>query len=235
MLLCCEACQIGIIPDEAQGHLDSKHPDAKIRIDQVAFEDAIELMQVMDTFPGPFEGLRPYALAGLAVRQGSRCGLCPKALGSIDSMKKHHYKQHAGVKLPQSWTACLVQQINASTARALFEVLPRSQAPPPASASSFDDMMADCRTQIAALEGSGVGQRDARLVSPWLLSTEWHLHVKGHDNAKLMALVSTPLVTDKRFPRLKETVQTYFQEATAMMPRLDVLTKRRLLTPEPEK
>ncbi|KDQ05749.1 hypothetical protein BOTBODRAFT_182261 [Botryobasidium botryosum FD-172 SS1] len=235
MLLCCEACQIGILPDEAQGHLDYAHADAKIRIDAGALEEAVELMQVMDTFPGPFEGLRPCAIAGLRVYPGLRCGLCPKALRSLDSMKKHHYRNHREVGLPHSWTPCLVQQINAGSARTLFEVVPRTQAPPSATAASFDELMAGYRVQVAEWQADGAGPHDARLVSPWLLSTEWHLHVAGHDNAKLRALVSTPLATDEDFPRLKEVVQAYFQEATAMIPRLSVLTRRRLNTQEPEK
>ncbi|KDQ15991.1 hypothetical protein BOTBODRAFT_173643 [Botryobasidium botryosum FD-172 SS1] len=48
-------CQISILPDEAQGHLDYAHADAKIHIDAGALEEAVELMQVMDTFQGLFE------------------------------------------------------------------------------------------------------------------------------------------------------------------------------------
>jgi hypothetical protein len=48
--LCCEWCNIGVLPNHVQGHLKNTHKRS-IKIDDHQFHQVLEEMDVMDGFP----------------------------------------------------------------------------------------------------------------------------------------------------------------------------------------
>jgi len=76
-------------------------------------------------------------------------------------------------------------------------------------------------------------QTDQRCISPWLLTTKWREHVKGHDVKELCNLVAFPTKTE--YPGLSAAVQQYFAEATEEMDSLQELTLQNLNTADPIK
>lgn len=76
-------------------------------------------------------------------------------------------------------------------------------------------------------------QTDQRCISPWLLTTKWHEHVKGHDAKELCSLIAFP--TKMEYPGLSLGVQQYFAEATEEMDTLQELTLQNINTPDPAK
>jgi hypothetical protein len=74
---------------------------------------------------------------------------------------------------------------------------------------------------------------DHRSISPWLLTTRWHEHINGYHIKELIDLIAFP--KEAEFPRLKEVVIGYFQEATDLLPSLSELTQQILNSEDPLK
>jgi hypothetical protein len=146
------------------------------------------------------------------------------------SMRDHGQKQHP--KHPPKWTPCSVQQFNSGSASRLFEVIP----PPPLPAIGFTerDIIDELLHRVQG-EGDGADPEptDARLVSPWLNRTGWHLHTKGHDVAQLRALAATPL--KEEFPGLGDAVKAYLESTIADLGWLDTLVLQHLNSADPAK
>ena len=77
------------------------------------------------------------------------------------------------------------------------------------------------------------GEIDARRVSPWLLTTGWHLHISGYDHKELSALVRMPKLDE--FSTLAMTVVGYFRECYSYIDVTDDLELQYLNSPDPTK
>ena len=232
--LICEPCKVALLPDEAQSHLDKQHGESELEIDQPVFKKALDIMGVMDVFPEPgFGGPECPAFGGLGIKQGYRCEECEQALGTKASSAKHYSKVHPGIKkpkeLPDIYTQCL--NYGAGPARTLFEVLPFDTP----DTNSDEMLVASLRaeTDKSFQQSIDPSLLNARGISPWLLSTKWHLHVAGYDPRELMALV-TPM-HKKDMPRLVSLVHSYYLQATALIEETDDLTLQYLNSPDPGK
>jgi hypothetical protein len=77
---------------------------------------------------------------------------------------------------------------------------------------------------------------NARLVSPWLMRTGWHLHIQGHSVESLHALVTqhekknSPAIT-----MLRTAVHQYFEKATDLLDATDELVLQKLNTSDSDK
>ncbi|EPQ50228.1 hypothetical protein GLOTRDRAFT_134134 [Gloeophyllum trabeum ATCC 11539] len=76
-------------------------------------------------------------------------------------------------------------------------------------------------------------QINARLVSPWLITTKWHEHVAGYHIGTLIQLVATPKKDE--FPGLKKLVFNYMSSATGSIKSTAELVLQTLNTPDPAK
>ena len=236
-LLCsliCEPCKIALLPHEAQGHPDNQHETSQLAIDPMVFKKVLDIMGVLDEFPEPgFGGPTCPEFGGLAPKQGYRCEECEKPLGTKASSAKHYSKAHPGIKKPKELPDIYFQCLNRGTgpAQTLFEVLPFDTP----DTDSDEMLVASLRaeTDKSFQQSIDPSLLNARGISPWLLSTKWHLHVAGYDPRELMALV-TP-VHKKDMPRLVSLVHSYYLQATALIEETDDLTLQYLNSPDPGK
>lgn len=145
-------------------------------------------------------------------------------------MKKHHQKEHADELDEPKWSPCAVQQYNSGVQREYFRVKPTDVPSQPGDTSTHTALIEE------VLRSDDEGEEpvpDARHISPWLLSTGWHLHTHEWDAAELRRLVEVPKKGE--LLGLYESVKDYFQWATSQIGSVQELVRQRLMTPEPVK
>ncbi|KAI6045949.1 hypothetical protein EDC04DRAFT_2598514 [Pisolithus marmoratus] len=73
---------------------------------------------------------------------------------------------------------------------------------------------------------------DGHMVSPWLLTTQWHEHMAGKDIKTLCSLVTLPKNNDGDIPGLRDAVEAYYEEALTLLDRTGELVLQRLNSPD---
>jgi hypothetical protein len=229
-ILICEPCKIAIPPAHAQGHLDGAHKGSGLKIDKVPFGNAIEAMEVSDNLPASPTGPGLLEFAGLELHTGLRCRACPKIANGMPAMGVHYSKCHRDLIKPKDFPSVHFQRLNNGVmSKAKFEVQPRNLKAP----SPDETLIAAIRdeTDKGFSKMLDPASLNARSVSPWLLSTKWHLHVAGHVPEELMCLVK-PLAEAHRLVAL---VKQYFEDAADLIDHTDDLVLQHLNTPDPAK
>ncbi|KDQ05946.1 hypothetical protein BOTBODRAFT_49632 [Botryobasidium botryosum FD-172 SS1] len=230
--LICEHCQVAVRPRESNSHLADQHPEVRLRLDLSSLEDLMAMLDVdynqwpaLPTGPVPaYDGLKTFST-------GLRCTQCSKVQGTVRSMDKHFQKAHPEAEKPRKWPSAHYQQRSRGGGRDYFEVLPAPTAPP----SAFEVVMAGLRAQMGAGAPERQGGGNPRLVSPWLQATGWHRHVQPYSVDELRCLAKTPTKRDVRLRGLRGTVYRYFLEATGLIEKTSVLTRQKLVSPDPTK
>jgi hypothetical protein len=226
---------VAITSEMVPGHLKYAHKEAKFKLDQGRFDDAIAVMDVYEDLPDIAidETVGMTAFAGLRLHQGLSCGHCPKVVKNDAGASSHYSICHKGVKKPEKLSIAHYQQFNktASTQRSLFRV----EAPQQNPSCPNTALVATLRAETDKGFKGDVHPKDlnARAISPWLLTTKWHLHVAGHNPHKLQALVE-PL-KHRDMPRLVASVKLYYANAIDLIARTDELTLQHLNTADPAK
>jgi Orsellinic acid/F9775 biosynthesis cluster protein D len=229
-VLCCEFHQVAMEASNAVSHIREQHEDKKTKVDvdrvtkdlaSLGGVDALPVIEATGTPRRPFAGLR--------IQTGFRCTLCPKVLGTLQSIRYHHKTDHTpGEPYPSDWPACHIQQLNVFSHRTYFEVSrPRQTDPTP-----FDTILSSLEVDMGRALASDVSRPNARAVSPWLLRTQWHVHVEGHDTQELRRLVANP--KDVEFPGLRRLLLAYLRAATSKIEGTDELVLQRLNSPLPD-
>ena len=236
--LCCNICLVALSPSQVQNHLRNKHHGMKFNVD--CFQKLVEAMGIPDVLPlRPVtdEGVPPFK--GLKILDGFACGSCPLVLGTTKNMRTHQLMVHPEVENPL-WSPCKMQQFNTGgSSRALWRVCNSTTAM--LSQSSPQDapgnvIIRDLRRQINLATASHGIPQDERVISPWLRFTKWHEHVAGHDSKTLMKLVEIPDKHDMDpwAPGIRNAIETYFNEALALLPVTEELILQRLNSPDPQ-
>jgi len=231
MCLCCEMCEVALTPSQVQGHLNSAHAEFKMCIDKHHFEEVIELYDIQEDLPSLSHDIVVEAWEGLKVHQGFRCLHCSKVLGLKDSMLKHHKQLHKEHLTPSAWPAICMQRLSSRPGEAstFFEVIPRNSTPK----TSIEAFVEQVRKEMASVLEVRQIPRNARSVSPWLLTTRWHEHFEGFDTLRLLKLIAVPKETE--FPGLKALVLKYMKKATNLIKCTQELPLQRLNSPDPIK
>jgi hypothetical protein len=227
--LICEPCKVAVTPAHVQGHLDTAHKGCSMKINSEAFADAVEAMEVSENLPQTPTGPDLQEFAGLELHSGLRCRACPAIANGMNAMGVHYSKFHRGLVKPKDFPSVHFQRLNNGVgSSAKFEVRRRKLKAP----SPDEVLIATIRTETdkAFAKELDPSHLNARAVSPWLLSTKWHLHVAGHIPEKLMSLVKPP-----QQPRLVGLVRRYFEEAADLIDHTDDLVLQHLNTPDPAK
>lgn len=227
--LICESCGYSVFPEEVQSHLRTSHPSAGFKVNGVQLQQAVEDLDIVPHLPELDGGEAFDEFAGLTLHKGIFCNECPKIMGTPGSAKVHYSIAHRGVVKPKHLPTGYYQQLRKGLG--LFRVNPRSRS----TISSDEKLVEEIRaeTDKAFMEVMGASCLNARGVTPWLLSTKWHLHVDGHDPAELIALVK-PLTKHEDY-KLVILVHQYFQHATDLIDHMDELTLQHLNSPDPTK
>lgn len=228
----CEHCQIALHVDDVPGHLYGKHRSSGFQVDVVKLKEAAQEKDGCEELLLLGGTAEVYAeVSGVLLQQGLQCPECKKVLGTENSMARHYSVDHKGVKKPKVFRPAHYQQLNQGSGpgRAIFQVEPMTKKP-----ASLNDVLVStlrAETDEAFQEDIDLADINARQVSPWLLTTKWHLHVDGYDAKELIELVK-PL-NDKENDRLVSLVKRYYDQAIDLIDQTDCLTLQHLNSPEP--
>ncbi|KAG1877187.1 hypothetical protein F4604DRAFT_1924250 [Suillus subluteus] len=228
-LLCCEICQVAILPSTAKTHVKVEHSQREF--DAVKFAEAVAEEGIPSDLPN-LSGPRS-RVKGLAVKDAIACGLCDKVLTNVKGMHNHHSEAHKGFAMPREWRACKAQRLRnggPGTHQVLWEVDSYVETEDQTE-QLIRGIMKDMESVLQVVEAP----QDERKVSPWLLTTRWHEHLAGQQADDLMGLVAIPKEDDELMPQLKKHVYAYFEGALALLSTTDELTLQRLNSPDPMK
>lgn len=229
--LICEDCGCGVQPHEVRSHLSTSHPTAGFKVNNEELQQAIEDLDIAPSFPDLNSDIVYEEFAGLTLHVGIYCQECPKVMGTSGSANVHYSTAHIGITKPKNLPTGYYQKLRRGTNGALFRVNPQSKSVISSDEVLVEQLRAETDKNFAdILESSDL---NARAVTPWLISTKWHLHVEGHDPAELMALVK-PL-TKRENLRLVDLVNKYFRDACNLIDQTDELTLQYLNTPDSAK
>ncbi|CAA7268913.1 unnamed protein product [Cyclocybe aegerita] len=228
----CLSCQIALTHKTLASHLhlEHKHVRKSISTEMLARVAAkYELLTCLPVVEGPIP-----QLDGLAVLARAKCPSCDKIYAPT-SMRAHYYRNHHSLSAPKTSTLEIVsaQQLNKGNNSALFEVFPRS---PPPQLNSNESIIKRLREERdAAVYGYRPPNLDARVVSPWLLATQWHEHVQEFDIEELRELVAGVPRTRDHLSNLRPALLLFFHSAWDLIPTIDLLVLQRLNTNDPVK
>jgi len=216
---------------EVSGHCKTAHSNAGFKVDDLQLKQAFIDLDIEAEFPELGNDVVYEEFAGLKLREGIYCTECPKVMGTIGSANVHYSTAHTGIKKPKDLPLGNCQQLKRGRDCALFRVNPRVR-----SATTSDELLvATLRAETDKVFSETIQTSDlnARAITPWLLSTKWHLHIDGYDPEELKALVK-PL-SKQEDSRLVDLVHQYFNDATDLIEHTDELTLQHLNTPDPTK
>lgn len=232
--LCCELCHIALLGNFTKSHIQHQHPHLPFALfDLTKVEERFGFV-CDDGFPTFMENMTPFG--GLPIYSGLLCDYCDVKYRSKDKMRNHHYNAHTDTPCPSSWKACMVQQFNRSNAKSYFQVDFEHSVNDQASTSDnpYMTLVSEASETVVQLHSKIEAETaNARLISPWLLSTHWHLFIDGYDSAKLLAMVAYPIPSE--FPTLSTLVALYTQHCVELIHLTDDIVLQRLNTPDPAK
>ena len=229
--LCCESCKVALVPAHVDSHVKNFHGCSCICISNDLLVEACQRLGASSELPcmkGP-EIKRQYA--GLKLYEGIGCTLCQHACLSHESMRKHFQQHHHKHRLTKNWPQALVQQLDKQTSKSFFRVEPWNK--PEAMPNSIYLRNLEESLEADRTKKGWEGQANTRQISPWLLTTQWHMHFAGHDPAELKRLVAIPKKDE--FPGLQDVVANLFESGLEMIDNCPELVLQKLNTPDPAK
>jgi hypothetical protein len=228
-ILCCEICRVAIPPDAAKVHIKNEH--SHVTFDAIKFIKALKEEGIRSDLP--IISSPRSQVEGLALHDALACSHCNKILTSAKGMYNHHLEAHKDIATPSKWRACKAQQFRRGgpgVHQILWEVEDHIKEGKQTE-GLIQAIMKEMEIVLRVVEAP----EDARMVSPWLLTTGWHEHLSGQDAKDLMDLVAIPKKYDGLMPLLKESVELYYEGALALLSTTDELTLQRLNSPDPAK
>ncbi|KAI6035743.1 hypothetical protein EDC04DRAFT_2604933 [Pisolithus marmoratus] len=230
--LTCQICQAALAPGEVKHHLTKMH-GTQSRYNNHQFKLAITALRVATELPSHITGPRPM-VHGLKLQDGQACSQCLFISRSGEWLQQHHSKHHPTMPKPSSWRPCKVQQLRkgAGDTQALWEVeIAQDEGRPTLHQSLVDSLLKELEPTLQVVQTP----LDGRMVSPWLLTTQWHEHMAGKDIKQLCSLVALPKNNDGDIPGLRDAVEAYYEEALSLLDKTGELVLQRLNSPDPMK
>jgi bloom syndrome protein len=183
-----------------------------------------EIETSRETFPR-ISGLQLKTLVG-----------CPEC-GYVASQKpvQQHMRTHHPASKKALEASVLAQVLNPGVTKKLFRV--GSEVSTITTSSDSPSSILDEIKQFSWQSYAAPADvPNARLVSPWLMRTGWHVHVQGHSVEDLHALVTrvdreaTPLIN-----ALHSAIHQYFEKATDLLEATDELVLQKINTSDSDK
>lgn len=235
--LICEDCRVVVEATAVKAHLKSSHPGCQMRVDAEALQAALYECGIQHGWPHLTSQDGPVpVLGGLEVYNAMRCLRCPTVCGTVSSLRSHQGLVHGSWSRDPCWEACKAQRL-AKAGNHGWEWIEVTLGAADEEARSKPAVVAPDLAAVYKMMEKGPGgeqiARNAREVSPWLLSTGWHLHTERFDAYELRTLVAPP-GTDE-FSGLVIAVQEYVEHALDLISCTDVLTLQILNTEDPMK
>lgn len=231
-LLICTQCQIAVARTAIKHHLLDVH-GIKNQIISKEVKEILEEHHIADVLPT----LVPPVLQveGLPMfKTCIQCGACPLILGTPGSVEKHYREKHAGTKPPANLIVIAAQKLdNSPSHKSYFEVIPSELVISTTMDESFaHDVRSECDEAYNNLSITSV---DPRTISPWLRSTNWHLHIGAYQHQDLQALVANPGTSEDNLTGLRRGTMAFLQAATRLIPLTPPLILMKLNSPYPAK
>lgn len=231
----CNACKIAVEPKHAtlKAHFKANHPQAGCNVEKDKLALAVKDCGILPALPriAPSKPIKP--IAGLPVYHGLRCLQCPFVCGAEESLRSHIGSKHGDYSRSPAFIPCRIQRLvdAGNTGRQWFQVLPtRSTSPSPSLVNlALEEVYKELDEDIAIPHHPTT----ARDISPWLLSTGWHLHTGLYPAGHLRALVALP--KDPEFSGLHSMVMNYIAQGMEDLKKTDLLTLQKLNTEDPAK
>jgi hypothetical protein len=235
-LFICSECKIALTGDNIGHHLHTNHhniPGLHVNTAQIMQIVAqYGILQHMPIIKGPIP-----QVDGLYLLQDHvQCPEC-SSIYARDSLRMHYCRQHPSMQNCQanSLPGIFAQRLNQGSHKQLFEVIPHPTPNIPISPLSSSEIIENLRSgRNDLIEECYPKEVDARAVSPWLLSTGWHLHVKSYDTQTLCELAAMPK-NEERLDKLSNAIHGLFQEAYRIMTVTNTLTLQKINTSDPIK
>ncbi|KAJ3551991.1 hypothetical protein NP233_g12977 [Leucocoprinus birnbaumii] len=230
--LVCIECGVLLKPSSVSHHIRKTHASANISFDSATFNAylANTVSLIDDNFPPPPTTVVP-AFAGLSLfRDSMQCHLCSKIYCDEPTLENHYRAAHGKQKppLPLLVTA---QRYDSQFHNSYFRVTEPVSADLPSGEDPINAIFQDMKNAIPKQDGA---TEDARLTTPWLMSTKWHIHIKCAPVDDLREYAAPP--TEKEFPRLSSLVLKYYQVISdRYLAEASDLVLQILNTPHPEK
>ncbi|KAI6140236.1 hypothetical protein BKA82DRAFT_4363753 [Pisolithus tinctorius] len=231
--LVCQVCQMALGVGDVKSHLAKIHGRRSTYSDMTLKLMLISL-EVAEKLPTGIRGPRTM-VHGLKVHDAMACSHCSFLSRSTDYLRKHHSKDHSMEPRPRNWRACKVQQLKQGTGdlQALWEVEDHAERPsqPSGQQALVDSLLKELEPTLEVVQTP----LDGRMVSPWLLTTQWHENIAGKNVKLLRSWVSLPKDNDGDVPGLKLAVQAYYRKALSLLDHTHELVLKRLHSPDPTK
>ena len=181
--LCCESCKVALVPEHVDSHVKKNHGSGCICVNNNLLAEACQRLGASSELPCMNRPGIKRQYAGLALYDGIGCTHCQYACLSHESMRKHFQHHHHEHRPAKFWPGALVQQLDRQTSRTFFRVEPWNK--PKAMPDGIYLRNLEESLEADRTEKGWEGQANARQISPWLLTTQWHTHFAGHDPAEL--------------------------------------------------
>ena len=150
-------------------------------------------------------------------------------------MQIHHKKEHCDLAAPTRWKSCKAQHLKeqgTGALRTFWEVIPDKITQDPTQAL-MEELMESLNKELHTVQAPV----DRCLVSPWLLTTGWHVYMESMNLPMdvLRQMVSLPHSHELQHQTLLTAIELYFQEGVALINSTDERVLQRLNSPDPAK
>lgn len=167
----------------------------------------------------------PPPLYGLPVHSGFKCSACDSCASTKHSLRQHKCNEDEYDVLPTS-----MQQFNLSHQRTWFPVQEVTILP---KIKELQD--SQLQNAVLAFERFTYEQEDtndARKISPWLMTTKWHVHSSTVELE--VARKVTSLDNPGQYSTLPTILQEYLRIAESRIDTMNTLVLQRLNTDDPQ-
>jgi hypothetical protein len=230
-LFICLSCGSGHTTAGLLQHLKKKHSKTGLtKEDKAQIQMIAESSNISHAYPNITSSNEPpEKYSGLPVHHSAGCPYCPFVNSTTILINQHIKGQHPGLGgKPQKDVP--TQVINRGVTKNLFRVVIPNKVETEISDNpvlkEFQDFDWKATEDAQTLP-------NARMISPWLMQTGWHMHTQGHDPQQLCDLVAMP--DNDAFPQLHQNITQYFEAATDLLDDTDELVLQRINTADPEK
>lgn len=225
----CTTCHVALAPPHLEGHFKSQHPLSSFKIDSTLLNQTIETWDLADSLPDLVSDCGTF-IEGLPLLDAWSCPHCVYFCGQLSSMKKHHEKNHSTLPKPLSWINIKAQQLDHGIHKTFLKVTPPESSTTPQPLSLLYDLRIQQQQSAYSILAT---EEDPRMVSPWLKTTGWHLHIAGYSPQELVDLVALP--NKEEFIGLEEAVQTLFERTTENLATIPELILQKINTSDSAK
>lgn len=184
----CEECQDGHHRKNIETHLRNKHEVVLLNNEHIELGELADSFQALDSYPS-FKADRIYdEFSGIRVQKNIHgCPICYFNATHLRTVKEHIKKEHSECKL----SAILVsgQVINSGATKTILRIKSKKVGKTRNNTHSSSEKLLDTLQQF---DWKKIPHPipNTRQISPFLLRTQWHLHVQPYDNETLRALVA---------------------------------------------